>query len=562
MNTKPLSFSEIELRFLHTLNELTLALTSHVALWVVVGTAIPAFLLIGWRMRRFHRPEWPLMSPVLAKVGIVATAAGLVSIGAAAVLALLILAFAWLAGVALADVWRVYQPALFAMGMGCSASTLGSGLIVTVLIPLWERAGKGLSGISAEDDRAAKYHPERYFRRDKFFLGLQQSGKPLYLPWDSTHQHMQIVGPTDVGKGTAAQVLLPQFAQAGETVIVFDPKNDSKLPAALCAFAQKHGLPFHVLDLRPSAPPQFNLLEGLERRQLEELLNAGFGSGDSGEIDRVYRLADRQAAKAAALLAAERQAFSLPGLVSVCIGDEAITSAKMFWGNLNELADIPAIQTKAGLSLASCLDEGGFVYIIGSTLDEATLMLQKMVLLRILQIIYSRPRGESRRVALFLDEFKYLLSTQSVNALGIVRDFGCHVLLAHQSLGDLEACGGISPEVVKGAVLDNTNLKLIYRPISADVAEWAEAMTGTTPTFTETVSRTSTEPGRSENWREVEVPFIHRNRLLQLPRRTGLLLGAGLPTVVTMDHLRKLAELPPISEAPHFKPSDDRSGVI
>lgn len=78
--------------------------------------------------------------------------------------------------------------------------------------------------------------------------------------------------------------------------------------------------------------------------------------------------------------------------------------------------------------------------------------------------IYQRPRFEKdlRHICVVLDGFKHLLSVPAADALGMIQDSGGHAMLLFQSMGDLSACRGMDEKMVRGAILDNCKLKLIF----------------------------------------------------------------------------------------------------
>lgn len=64
---------------------------------------------------------------------------------------------------------------------------------------------------------------------------------------------------------------------AGETVFVFDPKNDLWAPHVLRQSAEQAAVPFYLVDLE-SDFGQLDLLAEATAFEVEELLSAGFSS--------------------------------------------------------------------------------------------------------------------------------------------------------------------------------------------------------------------------------------------------------------------------------------------
>ena len=429
-------------------------------------------------------------------------------------------------------------------------------LVLSPLLWLWHRTtrparpDRGLSDIRdalASSADAPNYDPERYFaiKRGVFVgLDIERGNSPVYLDWrDLRTTHMQVVGTTGSGKGVATTMLLAQCALAGEAVVIFDPKDDKFAPDVLKRVADNAGIPFHLLDLRPAAPPQFNIFRHCTDTDILEIVQTAFDMGDKGDSADFYRLFDRAAARDVCEKALQMGiAPTMRSLVALANQSSKIDDEKgiKFKADLEELAALKAIDTNEGLDLRKVLSDQSILYITGSIRNVQTVRCQKMLLLRIMQIIEQRDRTRKLRyVAMMLDELKYLLSKAALQALGTVRDKSCHIMLAHQSLGDLRDSEGLDPEAVLGAVVENTSLKLIYKAVSPDTAEWASLLSGTIVVRQQSSDIQQGMFHAAEGqYREVERPLITQNDVLMLPKLTGMLFGMGLSKLVRVGQMR------------------------
>lgn len=378
------------------------------------------------------------------------------------------------------------------------------------------------------------FDPVRFIDlRKGIWIGLDERRRPVYIPHSALlKNHIQLIGESGTGKSSTAGVIQSQALQAGESVIIFDPKDDEFLAGVLAQAASQAGRRAHLLDLRPSAPPQLNPLVGCSETEVEELLNAALELGKTGNpgVD-FYRAGDREAALSAARL----DPSSIPDLLRKAGGIAEITERQNFWRELRQLASIPAICARNGLDLAKAIADGDLIYIIGSTTNDRVFLAQRLLLQRVLQIITSRPREGARAVSLMLDELKYLLSAPALRALGTVRDRNCHLVLAHQSLGDLDDCGSLSPVAVRGAVQGNTGLKFVYRVQHAETCAEFEALAGKERSWAENISKTRKNAiAPSEGaWREDQRERISAAMLANLPKPTageasvGVVYGLG-----------------------------------
>lgn len=378
------------------------------------------------------------------------------------------------------------------------------------------------------------YDPAKFFRSEKgVFIGLDECKSPIYIPtakWRSSH--VQIVGTTGSGKGVAAGVLLSQAVVQGEAVVIVDPKADEFLPAVMAASAKQADVPFVYLDLTASKA-QWSPFRAKSEQEIEELLTAGLGMGDTGSDADVYRVEDRRVARRFAAFCSQH-----PNSIHSNFADffaanpELIDSARKLHADLEELVFTPCVQASMGIDLQALLEAGAVIYVRGSTRNPRIIKLQKIFLLSCMQAVEVRDRAKARHVAFFLDELKYLLSRAAIEALGAIRDKRAHVLVAHQTLGDLEDCGkDLSAKAVIGAVVENCAIKLAYQARDPDTALWLSRLSGTILVDDETRTIESnlglTEKQSQRTLRQAERPLIDINQLLMLPNRTAVLFGVG-----------------------------------
>ena len=383
-----------------------------------------------------------------------------------------------------------------------------------------------------------KYDPRKYFaasrKRNRVFLGIDQFRKIVEIPreiWKKTH--VQILGPTGVGKGLMACSCLAQAILYGDAVFVIDPKNDEYAPSVLREVCQRAGKLFHFIDLRRGKPFQIDLLKGISKEDLISLLIAGFSLGERGSDADHFRKNDRKAARHIAglvdsgpvsfKLLAERAAVVLPeGFADKCEG---------FLLSLGELSELESVQAPPGsiaVGLDEIINEGGCLYFVGSTDDEAVVVLQKMLLLRIAQLVAARPRdGEQRHVSIFGDESRYMMSKKLGDLLGSIRDKNCNILLAHQSLDDLKTGDVPSPAVV----IDNTALRCMYRSTTEEMARWISSQTGTIVVNKsgQKIQKNAAggQVGPNETYMsQVERQKIDVNMVQNLPNNVAVVVGA------------------------------------
>lgn len=417
---------------------------------------------------------------------------------------------------------------------------------------------------------AAPFDPSPYIQkakksgRDEVFMGLDQDRKPILFPRAKlTKNHIEILGESGVGKSSLAGVLLSQLAAAGEVVIVFDPKADRMLPGVLARAGKAHGFPVVNIDLRYGQPPQINPFLGARQDQVEELLQVALELGKTGQgaVD-FYRGKDREATGWMAA-AFEDGETSMPELLEKAAEDDRVTENENLWREFRQIARIPAFQVhqgQGGHDLESLLSRAGVIYVTGSTTKLEVQAGQKLLLQRILQILDER-RDQSRPVAIFLDELKYILSPAALRAAGTIRDRNCHLLFAHQSLGDLSDCPGLDPKAVRGAVWGNTGVKVCYKMLDEGTARELSGICG---------ERASLERRSSENdngltiaesiGRASHMPvhvFTHLPKPTGQEASVGVVIGDGTAYFLSTRWLESGPTPEPIPAPPLDKKSDD-----
>lgn len=368
--------------------------------------------------------------------------------------------------------------------------------------------------------------------RKGIFIGLDGQRKPIFLNHAVIQKnHIEILGESGVGKSSLAGVLLSQLATAGESVIIFDPKGDRNLPGALALAGRRYGYPVRVLDLRPSADfPQVNPFAGCRADQVEELLQVALelGKTGSGAVD-FYRGKDREATGFIASALSDSKTDMLE-IIARASEDERVTEQENLWRELRQVARVKAFHTSDGLDLAEALNRPGVLYIIGSTTRLEVVAAQKLILQRILQILDER-RDQSRPVALFLDELKYLLSPAALRAAGTVRDRNAHLIFAHQSLGDLSDCPGLDPNAVKGAIWGNSGIKICYKMLDSMTAKELETIAGQVSATS--ISHSKNDSGESVSRQQVKSAYMPAHVFTHLPKPTngeasvGVVFGLG-----------------------------------
>lgn len=370
------------------------------------------------------------------------------------------------------------------------------------------------------------YDPLDYIDLNKgIFTGIDRENEPMYLPLkDWQKQHADIIGTTGAGKGVATGILLYQSILAGEGVFVMDPKDDEWAPHLYRKACEDAGKPFALIDLRKQQY-QLNLIEDITPDELEELFVAGFSLAEKGQESDFYRIDDRKAARMAAQFVSDNPSATIRDVYNGDYVQGIAEKIKAFFGKIEELALLNAINAPTGFSLNKIFDEGGCCYVVGSMRNSKIITAQRMLLVRLYQLAENRDRVTDvpRPIAIYLSELKYHLSRPALEGLGAARDKGVHIIMDHQSIADLKDCpADLKCDAVVGAVVENAKFKLVYRVMDPDTADWVARMSGTILVDDELrkakTDNMLTETIDSERTiRQAERFFIDSNMILNLP---------------------------------------------
>lgn len=423
-------------------------------------------------------------------------------------------------------------------------------LCIRYLSPIWEKVLLSFTKTSAvERNRKTDirqigihlptsqkmYRPSDYFNFKKgLFLGLDEKKKPVYISFEKWKKsHGEIVGTSGCGKGLLAAVMLTQATHSGEAVVVLDPKNDEFLPHVLYQAAKQKGVPYVYIDLF-SDTAQWNPLNSKTAHEIEELFTAGFSLGEKGSDADFYRLDDRRAARVASNIT--QPLFTLSSLLKTLIETqpEICEKGKKFTSDLEEISLIRSTNVANGVDIGNLLKNGAVIYVRGSMRNPKILKLQRMFVLSVMQHIEARNRDNARHVCIFLDEFKYLISRPALEALGAIRDKKAHVVIAHQSLGDLKDCpSDLNADSVVSSINENCAIKISYAVKDPDTAGWLARMSGSILVDDE-IRQVKANVGLTEirengrSLRQAERNLVDTNMLQSLPDRCAVLYGAGL----------------------------------
>jgi len=349
-------------------------------------------------------------------------------------------------------------------------------------------------------------------------LGTDELGRAVAVGLDDLRQHFYVVGQTGTGKSTFLKRLALADAAAGVPIVVVDPHGDlhgelleelprSVLSRAIVADVGDFDAPFalNILEVKgPHAAIQRNFIAN----QLIALFKSVYGANKDafGPVfeqyfrSALFLLMDAGGPEAT-LLDLERVFGEAPyrrTLLENC-SDPTVVS---FWKNialraggeisldnvspyitskLNQLSGNPLVRPivctpRSTLDLPAALAEGRSVLVnlakglVGGT-DAG--IVGGIFTIRLLAAAMARarlPRAERRLTRVLLDEFHVYGAHGIAEALAEVRKYGLSLVLANQSVAQID---GRSADVAH-AILGNVGNLAVFRVGPKDAATLAE----------------------------------------------------------------------------------------
>jgi Helicase HerA, central domain len=368
--------------------------------------------------------------------------------------------------------------------------------------------------------------------RDSVILALDKDQQPITVPLNEWREsHCEIVGATGFGKSTEMAVIGGQTIYHHDgCVFVIDCKGDKNLPSVLQTFCRFAERPYVFVDLNDPRP-QLNLLHGVRNaREVASLFIEGFSLNRTGSEYDYFRLFERCAARAmadAVLLQQSASIVDCNNQAADVIRNAGLPQERTFGFkvSLDELTSIGAFNTHHGIRLHETLARGGCFYIRGSLDNEMVQFAQRMLLLRIMQILRDRRECRNKRHAtIFLDDARFIVGPAVARMLATIRDCNANVVLAHNSLEDLGA--------EQATISNNCSIRIAFRAHDEAMARHMGDISGTIPVRQRlfNVHPNSALYGLqmgSHTEREVKEPLIDMNTALHLPKQVAVFYGLG-----------------------------------
>jgi type IV secretory pathway TraG/TraD family ATPase VirD4 len=423
--------------------------------------------------------------------------------------------------------------------------------------------------------QAKHFTPSKFYKSGKRFIGLDENNKPQYIDEQLYREtHHQIIGPTRYGKGVMLGNLIDQAINAGDGVIYIDPKGDNFLPYIMYAAAKRNNKKFYFLSLCHGEPGRWQPFAGGDIRSALSRATQAFDLEETGGSDADYY-------KTLEVEALTESLSKGRHINAICNHVENNEQAAKLKSKTKQWAEIDTFSgpIKNSFSVEKALLEGAIVYVKGHLQDKIVKAATKVF---ISEVISESMRLTQRKdhLSLYVDEIKFLVSSQITDALSTAAGFRTNITLAYQSLSDT-----LSPDdqrlngrSLTDSININCQLKSIYGGSHPETASYAAEMSGKIYKQVTRFERTEIQDAGAEVWEKSrtvgnqEESLIDENVFYGLPSRvciqfvpsqlTSIIYSAFVPvteeTRTALDnYLEKLNQrVQSKTETPEEKPTD------
>jgi len=343
---------------------------------------------------------------------------------------------------------------------------------------------------------------------------------------------LDVIGPTRFGKGVLLNTILDQCIHLGHTTIAVDPKGDKFMPFIMAKAAKDSGRRFIYLDLNPTGRGSWAPFEGGAERDRRARVISAFKLGQSGTDADVYKARERSILDEIAEESHGRIKAMISALEARGLKDEA----RNLYDNLKEWARVDTFSPKkgAGLSVEKSLLNNAVIYIKGSIRDQLVRHATRVLITEIVQEIGRLSESgqlPAPQITLAVDEVRFVIGNELVDALATIAGMGCNMVLSHQSVMDLRNLDdkSLNAMAVERSFVNNCQLKVLYKAADPETSKWGADLSGTRNISVPQMQRLNVNHWGGEQFEgqrainQVEESFITQNELIALEPRTGIL---------------------------------------
>ena len=334
--------------------------------------------------------------------------------------------------------------------------------------------------VEAQRLKSKQFTPEKYYRADQIFLGLNGENKPITVPVDRWQaENQKIIGPTQTGKGVLIGVQLDQAIRQHMCTIFIDPKPDKHALAIMEQACAASGRALITLDLNGHLPGKWAPFRTGTDREIKTRLYTSLGLLETGNesdffkikerriIDRLYPYWDKE----------------IHGLYKALDGMDSPPERAL--AVISEYHGLKTINPSKhrGVDIERALKENAVVYVRGSITDPLIIQICSLLIQCILQSAMRLYTTQERAAHLFLcvDEVRFMVTDLLADTLATITGTNAHLAIAYQSLEDIRNIRdvNVNAKSVEKSINVNCKSAVYYQAADFATAEYAAEQTGT-----------------------------------------------------------------------------------
>jgi len=326
------------------------------------------------------------------------------------------------------------------------------------------------------------YDPEKYFKQGSLFHGLNEFKKPVYTDFmASLNGHIGVIGGTGAGKGVLTRLYISQFIRGGLNNVIFDIKPDNYLYDLCVTECKKLNTKMYVIDL-DIKKPQLQLFSHLTSDDFETIFKSAMELEPLKQTNaRVYAQSTEHA-----LITIAEEIYKQGTTPSQLIQDINEYDTSLLSDNsdlksiLFDLSRYKTFNSSKAPSIKQILDENAVLYIRASNAKENS--STSTVLRLLFQTITNQLIKHNNPSCLFLDEFKFIMTSSFMNQLATVRENKITLVVNFQTFDNFMTSPNVAMrnKAYAGELLDNLHIFALGNSSDTKTVEMIQRQCGLT----------------------------------------------------------------------------------
>lgn len=324
----------------------------------------------------------------------------------------------------------------------------------------YKKSGKKEYNPDKKRTHVGEYNPRKYFKQDKLFFGLNEFKQPVYADLKaSLDGHICIAGGSGSGKGVETRILLSQFIQYGLCNIIFDVKPDKYLFNLCSEECRRANKKMYVIDI-DVREPQIQLFGGINQLDFETIVKSAMELEPQKQTNaRVYA---QNTEKALERIADKiyQKGMTPKEIINACYqyDTDLLDQNTDLEALLRNLSRYKIFNSREAPTIQEILEENAVFYIRAVSAKEN--MASSLILRLLFQTITKETQYNDRYSCIFLDEFKFIMTTSVINQLATIRDFNTTLMFNFQSFTNFETSpnAAMNKKAYGRELLDNSHI--------------------------------------------------------------------------------------------------------